>query len=695
MKTTCLYCGFGCAVDIECSENKITSANPLKDAPPNYGKLCRLGSTLPKVFNSPDRLTEPNLRQGNEMKPCSWKTALDAASDRLSGIIEQHGPNSVAFYGGATNLTEEYYVMNKLMKGAIGTNNMECSTRICMSSTAAGFLSVFGADAPPTCYEDIDHADCFLICGNNMAVSCPVLFGQIIESRDKRGAKIIVVDPRKTATAAEADLHLQIAPGTDVALNNAMAHVLFKEGYVNEEVVDAYASGLQSLKEHIDAYDPEKVAPIVGCAAEKIRTAAMMYGDAKTALTLWFQGYNHSTSALSKNNTLHNLAIITGNIGQLGGGPLSITGESNAMGNRYVGALCHLLPGMRQVINPAHRKEITDLWQIPPDRLQPLPGSSIIEMIHDIHAGRIKALWLMNTNPAASLPHTAWAEEAFKKLDLMIVQDIFPTETTGFADILLPAAQWYEKQGTIITSERRVEYIPKLIDPPGEAWPDCKIMQEIASRMGYEDLLSFQNEEEIFEEWKTCTRGKLCDMNGINYDRLRGKSGIQLPCPSKDHPGTARLFTDLRFEKADHRAALLSRDQQDAAEMPDELYPFIFLTGRTGRHFNTGTRTIHIPEAGQKDEWPFIEIHPRAAQNIGIADKDPVAVLSRRGRCVAKARITDTIREEAVFMPWHYGKLLSRNGGANLVTNPAIDPGTKQPEYKLCAVKIEKITANE
>lgn len=691
MKATCLYCGFGCAIEIETTGNRIKTIRGVKGYPANNGKLCQLAVNLPPVFNSPNRLKKPMIRHGNELKECDWDEALDMAANGLKRIISKHGPDAVAFYGGATNLTEEYYVMNKLMKGGIGTNNMECSTRICMASSAAGFITVFGADAPPTCYEDIDIADCFLICGNNMAVSCPVLFGRVLKAKKRRNAKMIVVDPRRTPTVEAADLHLAIRPGTDVALNNAIAHLLLKEGYVDEKRVEAFASGLQKLKEHLEYYSPEDVASIVHCKPDEIKVAARMYGEAGAALTFWFQGYNHSTSALWKNNSLHNLAILTGNIGRRGGGPLSITGESNALGNRYVGALCHLLPGMRQVVNPEHRREIAELWQIPFDRLQPLPGKSIMEIIQAIHDGSIKALWVMNTNPAASIPHTARVEDAFRKLDLLAVQDILhPTETGLFAHVLMPAAQWYEKEGTVITSERRVEYIPRVIDPPGEAWPDWKIMQAIAERLGHGCLIPYRTEEEIFQEWRLCTSGKLCDMGGIDYDRLRGKVGVQLPCPSEDHPGTPRLFTDLRFPRPDGRAALLSRKQQDAAEMPDKAYPFILLTGRIREHFNTRTRTAQAPKLDEKAAGVFVEIHPQDAKDLDVANGDLLAVISRRGRLAAKARITDTVGMKTIFVPWHYGRSAGPEGAANLVTNPVVDPNTKQPEYKFCAVRLEK-----
>ncbi|MCP4664165.1 MAG: molybdopterin-dependent oxidoreductase [bacterium] len=692
-KSTCPYCGIGCGLSVGVRQGKIVRARGLKGHPVNKGDFCALAADLPAVFAAEGRLRGPLIRRGDELVPAAWEEAVTHVADELQRIIREHGPSSVAFYGGAANLTEEYYLMNKLMKGAIGSNNVECSTRLCMASSAAGFVSTLGADAPPTCYADIEEADLFFIAGNNMAVSLPTLFRRVRAAKEKNGAKVIVVDPRVSETAAIADLHLQIRPGTDVALNNALAHVLLKEGLVNEDAVDHYCSGLADLQALVEDYPPSRGAEITGCPEEQIREAARIIGQAKAMLTFWFQGYNHSSQAVFKNNTLHNLSLLTGNLCRPGAGPLSITGEANALGNRWVGALSHLLPGMRLVANSRHRREVADFWGIPAEKIQRTPGKSIIDIVKGIHAGDIRALWIATTNPAASLPNTNWVEEGLSKCEMLVAQDIFhPTETTELADVVLPAAQWCEKTGTFINSERRIELVEKLVDPPGEAKPDYEIIWLVARAMGFEEQFPYASPEEVFEEWKQITRGRICDMTGVSYDRLRGEVGPQLPCPDAGHPGTARLFADGRFPRPDGRAALLARGYAEPAETPDEEYPFILITGRLAAHFNTRTRTGRVPRLNAAAPRGLVEIHPGDAAELGITEGDPLEVASRRGRFRGPARLTRRVLKGTVYSNMHYGRALGMGGGklANLACHEAYDLHSKQPELKYCAVRVAK-----
>ncbi|MCP4540796.1 MAG: molybdopterin-dependent oxidoreductase [Chloroflexi bacterium] len=580
-KSTCPYCGLGCGLMVGVEEGKVVRVRGMEGHPTNNGDICALPVNYPPIFGAEDRLTQPLIRRNGDLVPVNWDEAIARVADDFRRIIKEHGPGAVAFYGGAMNLTEEYYLMNKLMKAAIGTNNMECSTRLCMASSAVGFISTLGADAPPTCYADIEQADLFLIAGQNTAISIPVLFRRIRAAKEQNDAKVIVVDPRQTKTADIADIHLQIRPGTDVALNNTLVHILFKEGFVDKERIEHFASGLNDLKELVQEYPPARGADITGCPEEQIIEVARAIGQAKAMLTFWFQGYNHSTQAVFKNNTLHNLSLLTENFCRPGAGPLSITGEANALGNRWVGALAHLLPGLRLVANSQHRREMADFWGIPVEKIQPVPGRSIMDIIKGLHSGDVRALWVMTSNPASSLPHTSWVREGLSKAELLVVQDIFhPTETTLLGDVVLAAAQWCEKTGTFISSERRIELVEQLIDPPGEARPDYEIIWQVARAMGFEKEFPYTSPEEVFEEWKEITRGRICDMSGVTYDRLRGKIGPQLPCSDNDHPGTPRLFTDWRFPRPDGRAALLARDYDEPAEMTDVQYPFALLTGR-------------------------------------------------------------------------------------------------------------------
>ncbi|MCP5074909.1 MAG: molybdopterin-dependent oxidoreductase [Rhodobacteraceae bacterium] len=692
-KSTCPYCGLGCGLMVGVAEGRVVEVRGMKGHPVNNGDICMLPANYPPIFSHKDRLKQPMIRRDGKLAPVSWEEALLHVATEFRRIIATYGPDAVAFYGGAMNLIEEYYLINKLMKAAIGTNNVECSTRLCMASSAVGFISTLGADAPPTCYADIEKADLFFIAGNNMAVSLPIIFRRVRAAQAKNGAKMIVVDPRRTETAEIADIHLRIRPGTDVALNNALAHVLLKEGFVDEDQIEHYASGLSNLKELVEEYPPGRAAEITGCSETQIIATARAIGQAQAMLSFWFQGYNHSTQAVFKNNTLHNLSLLTGNFCRPGAGPFSITGEANALGNRWVGALAHLLPGMRLVANSQHRQEMADFWNIPVEKIQPTPGRSIIDIIKGLHSGDVRALWVMTTNPAASLPHTRWIEEGLTKAELLVVQDIFhPTETTQLADVVLAAAQWCEKTGTFISSERRIELVEQVIDPPGEAKPDYEIIWLAARALGFEKEFPYTSSEEVFEEWKEITRGRICDMGGVTYERLRGQVGLQLPCPADDHPGTPRLFTDLRFPRPDGRAALLARDYIEPAETPDAEYPFILITGRLSSHFNTRTRTGRVPRLNAIAPANYVEIHPEDAVGLGIIEEDEVAVISRRGRVRGRAHLSDRVLAGTIYMNMHYGSALG--GGkdklANLVSNPVYDIHSKQPEFKVSAVKVTK-----
>ncbi|MDM8521874.1 nitrate reductase [Desulfococcaceae bacterium HSG8] len=694
-KSTCPYCGFGCGLMVGVEQGKVVKVKGMEDHPTNKGKTCILPANYPPIFTDKDRLKHPMLRRDGKLVPVEWDEAISHVASVLRQIIAEHGPGAVAFYGGAINLTEEYYLMNKLMKAAIGTNNMECSTRLCMASTAVGFVSTLGADAPPACYADIEKADLFLIAGNNMAVSVPVLFQRVRASKEKNNVKVIVIDPRRSATADIADIHLQLKPGTDVPLNHTLAHILLKEGFVNEDRVEHYASGLRDLKALVEKYPPSRGAQITGCPENQLIEAARAIGSAKAMLTFWFQGYNHSSQAVYKNNTLHNLSLLTENFCRPGAGPLSITGEANAMGNRWVGSLAHLLPGMRMVANSQHRKEVADFWKIPADNISQAPGRSIMDSIKGLHTGDIRALWVMTTNPAASIPNTRWVTEALGKAELLIVQDIFhPTETTLLGDVIFPAAQWCEKTGTFISAERRIELVQAVIDPPGEAKPDYEIIWLMARAMGFEKEFPYTSPEEVFEEFKKITKGRLCDMNGVTYERLRGNIGPQLPCPDADHPGTPRLFTDWRFPRPDGRAALLPRDYKAPGDTLDEQYPFALITGRLAGQFNTRTRTGRSPQLNKMAPDAFIEIHPEDALKLNISEGQEAEISSRRGSFRLPVRLTDRLLTGTVFIPWHYGSALWVGEGksVNLITSTVCDIHSKQPEYKFSAVQIRPVS---
>ncbi len=693
-KTTCSYCGLGCGLMVGLEGGKVVDIKGMKGHPVNDGMICTLPANYVPIFEAEGRLSDPMVRREGKLVPVNWDEAINHVADGLKGIIDKHGPNSIALDMGATCLNEEYYVANKFMKAAIGTNNIECTTRLCMSSSAMGFISTIGADAPPACYDDVEASDLIFIAGNNMAISVPAIFARVKAAKEKKGTKVIVVDPRKTETASIADIHLQIQPGTDVALNNALANVLFEEGYVDEESVGEYASGLSDLKELVKEYAPLSVSQITGCPEDHIRETARLIGKSKAMLVFWFQGYNHSTQAVFKNNTLHNLWLLTDNFCRPGAGPLSITGEANALGNRWIGGLSHLLPGMRMVVNPQHRQELADFWKLPIEKIQPTPGRSILEMIEGLHSGDVRALWIISANPAASLPNTKWVREGLSKAELFIVQDIFhPTESSLLADVVLPGAQWCEKTGTLISSERRIELAEKVVEQYGNVKPDYDIICRVAQAMGFEKEFQFTSPEEVFEELKKITKGRICDMGGVTYKSLRNQVGPQLPCPDENHSGTKRLFTDRQFPRPDGRAALLPREYKAPCETPDEEYPYILITGRLQWHFNTRTRTGRVPSLDSASPDNFVEINPVTAVQLGIVAGDEVEVTSRRGSVRGAVRIIDSMLTNTIFMPMHFGNALNVGEGrlANILTNHVYDLHSKQPEYKYSVVKISKV----
>lgn len=693
-KSICPYCGTGCGLMVGIENGIVTDIKGSPEYPVNKGDICMLAKNLPGVFSAKGRLTKPLIKRDSEFVDIEWDEAIEHIANEFKRIINRYGSEALAFYGGAANTVEEYYAINKLMKGFIGSNNIECSARLCMASSAMGFISTMGIDAPPACYDDIEKADLFFIAGNNMAVSLPIIFNRVSMAKSKMGTEIIVVDPRKTATASIADIHLQIKPGTDVALNNAIAHVLLRDGFVNESNVESYCSGLSALKEHIKEYASEKVSMITGCKEEDIVKAAHTIGNAKAMLTFWFQGYNHSTQAVYKNNTLHNISLLTNNFCRPGAGPLSINGEADTLGVRWTGALSHLLPGLRSVLNRVHCNEVADYWGVPPDNIKSVPGRSIIDIIKGVHSGDVRALWIMGTNPAVSLPNSKWVEDGLKKAELVITQDIFhPTETTLLSDVVLAGAQWCEKTGTFITSERRVELVEKMVEPPGEAKGDYEIICDIACAMGFGNNFNYSSPEEVFEEFKGITLGNVCDMGGVTYDRLTSGIGPQLPCPQKDHPGTQRLFNDFQFRRLDGRAALLPRDYKEPSDTISSEYPFILISGRLQSHFNTRTRTGRISSLNDKAPENFIEIHTDDAKQLNISENDEIEVRSKEGVVRGLAKLTSAILSGVIYMNMHYGKLLGIGNGkqVNFVTRQVYDILSKQPEFKFVPVNVYKL----
>ncbi|MBF0117846.1 MAG: nitrate reductase [Desulfobacterales bacterium] len=688
----CPYCGAGCGLYIGVKDEKVVAVKGAEEHSANKGYLCMKGLLLPQILYFKDRLKTPLIKKNNKFEKASWDEAFDLLVSQFKKLIGDNGPDAVAFYGSAQLLTEEHYVLNKLAKGCIGTNNVDANARLCMASAALGMISSLGKDGPPANYGDIELADCFFIAGSNMAEGHPVVYQRIADYKAKKKSVIvIVVDPRKTITTDIANIHLKIRCGTDIALYNAIAHVLIKEKFVDEAKVASYTNGLQQLKLHLEKYTPEFAASVTGVNKEDIIKAAMMLGSARAALYFCCMGLNHSSVGVWKNNTLINLCLLTGHIGKPGAGYFSLTGQPNAMGLRETGGLCHLLPGHRVIENEGHRNEIAKIWGIDSKKIAPKPGKNALDIFRAIDKGDIKGLWVMGTNPAVSLPDINSTLKILQKTGFLVVQDAYhPTETSNYAHLILPAAQWGEKLGTFTNSDRTVNLLKASVKPQGEAKPDLDIFLEVARRMGYEKFFQFKNPEEVYNEWKLCTQGTDVDISGITYARLEKEVGIPWPCPSSDHPGTPRRYTHFKFYTPDGKANLLARDHKEPLEVPDAQYPLCLNSGRLVDHWMTLTRTGKIPQLINSSPEAFLEIHPDDAEKLGVKAGEFVKVISRRGEAFVRAKVSDIVRKGEVFMPFHFGYLHKEKQAANLLTNPAYDAGSKEPEYKACAVRVEK-----
>ncbi len=694
-RTVCPYCGVGCGVMVGSKDNRVLKVRGDSNHPANFGLLCGKGATLPHMVHTSDRLSHPLMRTHRtaELQRTSWEQALGYVAQRWRAIIDQHGPDAVAFYISGQLMTEDYYVVNKLAKGWLCTNNVDSNSRLCMASAVSGYVTSLGADAPPGCYADIELADCFLLIGTNTAACHPVTFERI--RRRKLSApqrvKVIVADPRKTRTASIADLYVPIRPGTDVALLNGMLYVIVHEGLFDQRFIHRHTTGWESLQAVIGQYPPQRAAEICGVEVREIEEAARTFGKARAAMSFWSMGINQSTHGTAKNNSIINLHLATGHIGRPGAGPFSLTGQPNAMGGRETGGLSHLLPGHRFVMKEQDRHEVEALWNLPEGRIASKPGLTAVELFKALAEGRVKSVWIICTNPLVSMPNLSIARQALARAELVVVNDIYhPTETTQLADVILPAAQWSERDGTVTNSERCISYVEKAVTPPGEALPDWEIICRFARTFGVGEAFAFRCAEDIYEEYKRLTRGRDLDIGGVTYERLKHGS-IQWPCPTSAHRSTMRRYTNGTFAHPDGRAKFLAHEYEEPAERPDEQFPFVLTTGRIRDQWHTMTRTGKIPLLLKSEPEPFLELHPDDAARLGVVAGDAVQVVSRRGQATAKCRITTAIRAGTCFMPFHWGSLQGQ-AVVNQATIEAYDAISKQPELKFCAVRVEKVS---
>jgi assimilatory nitrate reductase catalytic subunit len=708
-RSTCPYCGVGCGVIIESDGAQITGVRGDPDHPANFGRLCTKGSTLHLTASATvtrqTRLLQPMQRaaRGAEPMPIAWDTALDLATDKFAQIIRDHGPDAVGFYVSGQLLTEDYYVFNKLAKGLIGTNNIDTNSRLCMSSAVAGYKQTLGADAPPACYDDLKHASCLFIVGSNAAWAHPILFRRIEDAKAANPElKIIVADPRRTDTVEIADLFLPIQPGTDVMLFNGMLHLMLWEGWIDNRYIAAHTSGFDALKTTVRECTPDKVAQICGISKDDLLAAARMFATSPATLSLYCQGLNQSSSGTAKNAALINLHLATGQIGKPGAGPFSLTGQPNAMGGREVGGLANLLSAHRDLANPAHRAEVAALWNLPsvPEK----PGKTAVEMFQAAADGEIRALWIACTNPAQSMPDQATVRRAMERAEFVVVQEAFSTTATcAFADLLLPATTWGEKEGTVTNSERRISRVRPAVAAPGEARHDWSIAVDFAHRLEQRlgrtaTLFPYESAERVWNEHRESTRGRDLDITGMSYAMLDAAGPQQWPLKEGETTGRVRLYEDGVFPTPDGRARFVDTVYKPVAEAREARYPFSLNTGRLRDQWHGMSRTGTVGRLFGHVAEPVVQMNAQDMARRLLKDGDLVHLTSKRGSILLPARASAEIGLSQAFVAMHWGEEYlsgcSSTGtplaGINALTTSAYCPTSKQPELKHTPVKILK-----
>jgi ferredoxin-nitrate reductase len=695
-ESVCPYCGVGCRLRVEGDAGEVTRVRGVESAAANLGKLCAKGALLGPTVHTPDRATRPLVRARNgkqEAVPVSWDAALDFVAAKFKKIIADHGPDAVAFYGSGQLDSETAYLACKLFKGHLRTNNTDSNSRLCMAAAVAGYRGSLGSDGPPTCYEDIDYADTVLVIGSNMAEAHPVTFDRLRASKKNRPEQqIIVVGPPRARPAAVADLYVPIAPGSDVAFLNAVGRLIIQSGRADEHFIGFHTKGFIEYVAFLMNQSLDDLIAAAGVPMEAVVRTAHLIGKSRAFLSFFCMGLGQSTIGMWKHNSLINLHLLTGQIGKVGAGPFSLTGQPNAMGGRECGLLCHQLPGYRFVEDAKHRLELEHFWRRPTGSISPKNGLSAVEMFQGLESGKLKAIWIAATNPMVSLPDLHRVKAGLAKADLVVVSDAYhPTETTRVADVVLPVAAWGEKTATTTNSERMVARSPKMWDPPGEALPDWKVLAKFAAKMGFAEAFDYSSGSQVWDEFIRLTKGRPCDMAGITSSRLEDGVTLQWPCPDVYHYGTKRRYLDQVFPTPDGKAVFLPRDHKAPFETPDDDFPFVLTTGRIYAHWHTLTRTGKVEKLMARDPGPYIEIAPDDADRLEIAEGDSVSLSTRRGAVVLPARREPGMRPGTVFVPFHWGDLFGEGNALNYLTVPAFGPVEKQPELKFCAAAVVKV----
>ncbi len=691
----CGYCSTGCSLEVGLNaEGKPVASRGKGSAPVNQGKLCIKGIFEHELSASSGRGTEPLIRENtyDKYRECSWDEALDKTADEFKRIAKKYGPDSIAVVSTGQLLTEEFYTLGKLVRGVIGTNNYDGNTTLCMASAVSGYKRSFGSDGPPGCYGDFEQTHCLMAFGSNLPEQHPIIYWRLKEALEKRKFPLIVVDPRVTMFAQFADIHLPITPGTDLVLLNSLAHVILKEGLQKQEYIDAHCNNYEELKQVVEKYDPTTAAKICGIDEDMIRHVARIYAQAPSAMSVWTMGINQSTHGSDGVCGINNLNLITGNIGIPGGTSLSITGQCNAMGTREWSS-CSGLPGYRYLEKEKDRQEIAEFWGVDANFFPKKRGLQQTDIFPAIESGQIKALWIVATNPLTSMPNQPRIRKTMDKLEFMVVQDGYADcETAHYANVYLPAAVWGEKEGVQTNTERRVNLVRKFVEPPGNAKPDYWIFNQLAKRYEQGQKIKFpEAPSDIFDEMKILSKGqgRHLDISGMSHDLIEQQGGIQWPMREGDNTGDERLYGDGIFPTPNGKANLMAMDYIENNEVPDDLFPMWLNSGRVIEHFHTRTKTGKLGNLNKFSPTPYMEINPDAAAAMGIQSMQYVRLVSRRGDAVVMAQLTHRVPRNMVFIPMHYHDCVNR------LSLGLLDPYSRQPAFKQCAVRIEQVDQKE
>ncbi|KEF41492.1 MAG: nitrate reductase [Cyanobium sp. CACIAM 14] len=702
MRSQCPYCGVGCGLEMKPPVENGALPSPWtargdRHHPSSQGQVCVKGATVGETLEG-NRLTTPQFREHRDrpFAPISWERAFELLEAQVRRTLAERGPGGLAIYGSGQFHTEDYYVANKLLKGALGSNNFDANSRLCMSSAVSGYVRSLGSDGPPCCYDDLDVADTVLLIGTNTAECHPVLFQRLLKRKRKvkEALRLVVVDPRATATSDAADLHLAIRPGSDLALLHGLGHLLLAKGVVDRPYVERSTEGFEALSDLWASWTPEATAACCGVAIDDLQRLADLWAGAGGVLSLWSMGVNQSVEGSATVSGIVNLHLVSGQFGRPGAGPFSLTGQPNAMGGREAGGLAKLLPGYRSVTEAPHRAEVEAHWGLPAGSIAPESGLTVWGQVEAMERGDLGLWWVAATNPLVSLPWLDRVRAAALSCPFVVLSEAYAgTETAEVAHLLLPAAQWSEKAGVMTNSERRVTLCPAFRPAPGEARPDWAIFAELGRRLGFAAQFPWHSAAEVYDEFVALTAGRVCDMSGLSHSLLAAHGPQQWPFPAGTDPGDGapRLYGDGRFPTPSGRARLIAEGPAGLAEPPDEAFPLVLTVGRYLEQWHTMTRTGQVPRLLERHAEPVLEVHPSDAARFGLLDGALAEVRSRRGAVTARVAVTERIRAGTVFLPMHWGRSQENACEANRLMHELACPISHQPELKAAAVTLAPV----